>query len=441
MRTSLRLALVGMLFTSALPQVLAQTRIPWLQNLQEAQQIANQERRLLLIHFYSDTCPPCRKLEQVVFPNPEVCRVMSMNYIPVKVNGERDRDTAKQYQVDRWPTDVIADAQGRVVYKTISPQDPTRYAQLLNAVAADFRATMAPVAAAGRDSPLVDPAAGYALAAYNNRPDSRAAPAYPAVDPRTGPENSPAGPGQSYAARDADPYLAQVRTSTDAGLPPSNSAAPMPREQVNPYVGQYAPASAANGPPQEHAYNLRSSWSPPPTEGGATPERPASQAVTMPTNDNTPPRQAWQENRFVSNQSAPEASGASAPPPAAGALADPPQAMDGFCPVTLLEQERWVKGDPRWGAVHRGCVYLFLSQQHQQRFLSDPDRYSPVLSGFDPARYIDRGDLVAGQRAHGMWFRGKTYLFADEQSLDRFSRAPEFYAQRAHEIMMAPGRN
>ena len=115
--------------------------------------------------------------------------------------------------------------------------------------------------------------------------------------------------------------------------------------------------------------------------------------------------------------------------------------MDGFCPVTLLEQERWVKGDPRWGAVHRGCTYLFLSQQHQQRFLADPDRYSPVLSGFDPTRYVDRGELVPGQRAHGMWFRGRTYLFADEQSLDRFSQAPEFYAQRAHEIMMAPGRN
>ena len=115
--------------------------------------------------------------------------------------------------------------------------------------------------------------------------------------------------------------------------------------------------------------------------------------------------------------------------------------MDGFCPVTLLEQERWVKGDPRWGAVHRGCTYLFLSQQHQQRFLSDPDRYSPVLSGFDPAHYVDRGELVSGQRAHGMWFRGKTYLFADEQSLDRFAQAPEFYAQRAHEIMMAAGRN
>jgi YHS domain-containing protein len=40
-----------------------------------------------------------------------------------------------------------------------------------------------------------------------------------------------------------------------------------------------------------------------------------------------------------------------------------------------------------------------------------------------------------------MWFRGKIYLFADEESLERFSAAPEGYSQRAHEIMMAAGRN
>ena len=192
MRTSLRLTLAGHpVHVRSVSGTRPDAEFLGCQDLPEAQQIAHQEQRLLLIHFYSDTCPPCRRLEQVVFPNPEVYRAMSMNYIPVKINGERARDTAMQFQVDRWPTDVIADAQGRVLYKTVSPQDPARYVQLLNAVAADFRATMAPVAAAGRASPPAESAAGYALAAYNNRSDPRAAPVYPAADPRTGPENSP----------------------------------------------------------------------------------------------------------------------------------------------------------------------------------------------------------------------------------------------------------
>jgi YHS domain-containing protein len=117
-----------------------------------------------------------------------------------------------------------------------------------------------------------------------------------------------------------------------------------------------------------------------------------------------------------------------------------PLALDGFCPVTLAEEEKWEKGDPAWGALHRGRTYLFYNQEQQQRFLADPDRYSPVLSGYDPTQYVDASQAVPGLRQHGMWFRGKIYLFASEASLDKFSRNPEHYAERAHEIMMTAGR-
>jgi YHS domain-containing protein len=127
--------------------------------------------------------------------------------------------------------------------------------------------------------------------------------------------------------------------------------------------------------------------------------------------------------------------------PPAGALApNPPLALDGYCAVTLAEGERWSKGDVMWGVRHRGRTYLFASEQQKQRFMADPDRYSPILSGYDPTRYIDSGEVVPGQRRHGMWFRGKIYLFADEDSLQRFSLRPEYYAQKAYEIMMTAGR-
>ncbi|MCU0977940.1 MAG: thioredoxin family protein, partial [Pirellulaceae bacterium] len=294
MGTSLRLVMTGILFTSSLPPVFAQTRIPWLENLPQAQQIAHQEQRLLLIHFYSDTCPPCRRLEQVVFPNPEVCRAMSMNYIPVKINGDRARDTAMRFQVTSWPTDVIADAQGRVIYKTVSPQDPARYVQLLNAVAADFRAAVAPVAAAGRGAPPTGPATSYEFAAYNNRSDSGSPPVYPAADTRADSANFPADSGQPYAARGTDPYVAQVRARSDTGSPPSYSAAPVPREQNNPYVGPYAAPTSADGSPQASDYDPRSSWSPTPTMGGAAPDISARQTVAMPADGSTPTGPGWQ---------------------------------------------------------------------------------------------------------------------------------------------------
>ena len=72
--------------------------------------------------------------------------------------------------------------------------------------------------------------------------------------------------------------------------------------------------------------------------------------------------------------------------------------------------------------------------------MADPDRFSPVLSGYDPIEYIDGGRLVPGNREHGIWFGGKIYLFTDEPTLERFRRSPDYYAQRAHEIMMKAGR-
>ena len=72
---------------------------------------------------------------------------------------------------------------------------------------------------------------------------------------------------------------------------------------------------------------------------------------------------------------------------------------------------------------------------------TSPTHVYDASTGYDSVRYVDRGELVPGQRRHGMWFRGKIYLFTDEESLNRFSATPEIYAQRAHEIMMSAGRN
>lgn len=443
MRETIRLTLVGVLLCGALPPVLAQNGIPWLYDIYEAKQIARQQQRLMLVHFYSDSCAPCRRLEQNVFPNPEVHRALSMNFVPVKINGERARNIAMHYQVDRWPTDVILDPQGRMLYKTVSPQDPARYASLLNGVSADFRSDprsqfAAYTAPPAQNAPVGYPSAGsYDLQAADRRD-------YGVPSP-TRPNALPSGAmRESYGSSSSDQLSSNLSGSMAA------PTSPAPREQLNPYLAATGCAPAAHASPQTGPYDPRSSWSPSAESDDGSVRAAANPASSTPQVDPppvqprwSPSQPTWQENRFVSDHPATEAPHAVPAPPTSGTseAAGAPLAMEGFCTVTLSEQERWVKGDPRWGAVHRGRTYLFLSQPHQQRFLADPDRYSPILSGYDPVRYVDRGELVPGQRRHGMWFRGKIYLFADEESLNRFSAAPDVYAQRAHEIMMSAGRN
>jgi protein disulfide-isomerase len=109
--------------------------------------------------------------------------------------------------------------------------------------------------------------------------------------------------------------------------------------------------------------------------------------------------------------------------------------MDGYCPVTLLEDNRWQRGNSRWGAIHRGRTYLFASQEYQRRFIESPDRYSPVLAGIDPVMLVDQGKVITGKRAHGVVFDDHVYLFSSEEALRKFWSAPETYAQPIRQAM------
>lgn len=110
--------------------------------------------------------------------------------------------------------------------------------------------------------------------------------------------------------------------------------------------------------------------------------------------------------------------------------------MEGFCPVTLVEREQWQQADKRWGAIHRGRLYLFAGPAEQQRFLANPDRFSPALSGFDPVMYAERGQLVEGKRRYGTFFYDQVYLFSDEAALRRFEQNPAGYADHVHQAML-----
>jgi thioredoxin-related protein/YHS domain-containing protein len=239
--------IVGLMLWS-LPNA-ALASIAWLSDVRQAQQIAHEQQRVVLLHFYADWCQPCVYLDREVYPREEISSAISANFVPVKIDGRRSPELVRHYGVQSFPTDIFLDPSGRVLLRTTSPTDPGKYLQLLN---------------------------------------------------------------QMAASRSQSPQQ---------NLPTANS--PLPSEASNPNPGYQMP-----------------------------PHQMAAQAAIP----------------------------------------------------------------------------------------GDPDRYSPVLSGYDPTRFIDFGESVLGKREHGMRFRGRIYLFAEEATLERFQRSPEHYAQRSHEIMMRGAR-
>lgn len=475
MRRLQTLVLTGLTF-AALPSP-CPAAVNWMAEVGQAQQAAQQQQKLLLLHFYADWCAPCRRLDREVFPRADVAEAMGLSFVPVKIDAERFPDLARQYEVNRFPTDVICDPAGRVLLRTVTPSNPAQYIQLLNNVVSSHRAVQSNFAlassnqparpgnaAAGIPSSLDDRwqgeadqmtraaasaesvARNVAYSAGNNepRPPQTGLPRYqgeawPNSAPQAGagpaaPPLSPPPNAAQYALQNATQYPPQY---SPAGPDPRASqyapqhavrdgepSGPRASDQLNPYAGTGVPAEPRRDAPSALADH--EAWRGDPR----SPREPEAGAMFASAEMAQSPMQG---QRLTPHQS-PLAS-----QPPAGPRVEAPIALDGYCPATLAENDSWQPGDPRWGAIHRGRTYFFVSEAHQQRFLADPDRFSPVLSGYDATRLIDSGEAIVGKRGHGMWFRGKMYLFADEASLERFQRAPEHYAQRAHEVMMRGG--
>ncbi|HEX7450122.1 MAG TPA: thioredoxin family protein [Pirellulales bacterium] len=109
------------------------------------------------------------------------------------------------------------------------------------------------------------------------------------------------------------------------------------------------------------------------------------------------------------------------------ATGNPPLALDGYCAVTLVAKKKWLAGDARWGAIHRGRTYLFVGPSEQQAFLAAPDRYAPVMNGLDPVLAFDRRQELTGKREFGAFFENRIYLFSSEASFRQFKRNPGRY--------------
>lgn len=114
---------------------------------------------------------------------------------------------------------------------------------------------------------------------------------------------------------------------------------------------------------------------------------------------------------------------------------NPPLALDGYSAVTLLEKTDWQLGDPKWGAIHRGRLYLFVDQAEQQHFLAEPDRFAPMVRGYDPVLALDQNKAVPGLREFGMKCDGRIYLFSCAETRDHFERNPTRYSAEILQAM------
>ncbi len=69
----------------------------------------------------------------------------------------------------------------------------------------------------------------------------------------------------------------------------------------------------------------------------------------------------------------------------------PVLALDGYCPVSLVEGEGLKSGLPDLTVMHDGMIFRFASAESRETFLENPERYLPSSSGRCVVNLVDRG--------------------------------------------------
>lgn len=297
----------------------SQAEIRWESNLRAAHDRAQQEGKLLLLHFYSDNCVWCDRLEAGAFQQPEVGQAIHSDYVPVKIHAGQNPALAQTFRVNRFPTDVIVRPDGTALAHGTSRQAPQQYIAMLR-------------------------------------------------------QHVPAA-----APTDAAP----------AGLAATGVAA-IPASHRNP-VGLSDPASL--GEPAATA----------PAMGAPLAGDPATDATA--TNI----------------------------PAAAPKVTPPKLALDGYCAVSIIEKSQWVEGDPEFGVIHLGNLYLFVDQATMEKFLAAPEPYTPVLNGIDVVRFFEEKKIVPGKRDFGVKDpdHNRMFFFFDEAAMLHFEEQHTRYTEAA----------
>jgi YHS domain-containing protein len=103
-------------------------------------------------------------------------------------------------------------------------------------------------------------------------------------------------------------------------------------------------------------------------------------------------------------------------------------ALGAHCPVSLVDRRRLVPGRAELVARRDGFEYHFADEAARRAFLAEPEKYVPANRGECPVRHVDAGSFHDGDPRWGVLYKGHLYLCAGAADRERFLKNPERYA-------------
>lgn len=99
----LLIALVVIALSGAvMPAIAGPKGIRW-QSLSDAMARSKSENKKIFVHFYADWCGTCKVMEEKTFRDPGVIKTLNKNYLPVKVNVDKNKKVSEIFKINLLP--------------------------------------------------------------------------------------------------------------------------------------------------------------------------------------------------------------------------------------------------------------------------------------------------------------------------------------------------
>jgi len=90
--------------------------IQW-RSYEEGLAVSKAEKKKVFLHFYAVWCVYCRKMAKETFQNPAVVTYLNNNFISVRVDTDKEPDTALKYGVTGLPSTWFLTRMGEAILR------------------------------------------------------------------------------------------------------------------------------------------------------------------------------------------------------------------------------------------------------------------------------------------------------------------------------------
>jgi thiol:disulfide interchange protein len=114
------------------PAGAARDEIAWGHSLADGLKQAAEQKKPLMVDFYTDWCGWCKRLDEETYRDSKVV-AKAKEFVAVKVNAEQDSDSAAKYSVDGFPTIVFLNSSGKEIHRVAGFAPPSDFLKQMDA--------------------------------------------------------------------------------------------------------------------------------------------------------------------------------------------------------------------------------------------------------------------------------------------------------------------